>query len=369
LYVTGQNPFAVGTSLTGLEPAASPFTSNVNYFVDPLIKNPYSEQWNLGIQQQIGRNTIVSLNYVGSESHRLDIGGYYNTGALSTTSFATRLAQDINPTTGVWSGLNATGQQFPYMQPNKWDRPGGNSTYNALQASVVQTTSKGLTFHASYTWSKALDEGDDGYFGVEGGVTEDPYNIKASRGPAGFNLPQLLTVALTYAVPVGKNQEFTTGNRLADYLLGNWEVSTMFLARSGQNFNVTSAGDIGNTGNGNTYERAQYNGASLTPLGGRNRFQWFNTAALSTPASGTLGNFGRNVLMDPFYYQDDASVFRNFPVRGDMKLVFRADAFNVINHPVLGTPGTATTTPTTFGVISSTANSQRIFQFSGKLVF
>ncbi|MDR3724896.1 MAG: carboxypeptidase-like regulatory domain-containing protein [Terracidiphilus sp.] len=369
MYATGQNPFAVGTSLTGLEPAASPFTGNVNYFVDPLIKNPYSEQWNLGIQKQIGRNLIVSLNYVGSESHRLDIGGYYNTGALSTTPFATRLAQDINQTTGVWSGLNATGQQFPYMQPNKWDRPGGNSTYNALQASMARTTSKGLTYHVSYTWSKALDEGDDGYFGVEGGVTEDPYNIKGSRGPAGFNLPQLLTVALTYAVPVGKNQEFTTGNQIADYMLGNWEVSTMFLARSGQNFNVTSAGDIGNTGNGNTYERAQYSGASLTPQGGRNRFQWFNTSALSTPASGTLGNFGRNVLMDPFYYQDDASVFRNFPVRGEMKLVFRADAFNVINHPVLGTPGTATTTPTTFGVISNTANSQRIFQFSGKLVF
>lgn len=370
LYVTGQNPFAVGTSLSGLEPAASPFTSNVNYFVDPLTKNPYSEQWNLGIEQQFGHNTIVSLNYVGSESHRLDIGGYYNTGALSTTSFATRLAEDINQTTGVWSGQNATGQQFPYMQPDKWDHPGGNSTYNALQASLAQTTWKGLTYHASYTWSKTLDEGDDGFFGVEGGVTEDPYNIRGSRGPAGYNIPQLLTVGLTYAVPVGKNQGFTTGNSIADYILGNWEVSTVFLARSGQNFNITSAGDIGNTGNGNTYERAEYNGASLVPSGGRNRFEWFNTAAFSTPAAGTLGNFGRNVLMDPFYYQADASVLRDFPVRESLKFTLRADAFNAINHPVLGGPSsTATTTATNFGVITGTANSQRIFQFSGKLVF
>jgi len=374
-YVSGQNPFAVGTSLTGLEPAASPFTSNVNYFVDPLVKNPYSEQWNLGIEQQFGRNTILGLNYVGAESHRLDIGGSYNTGALSTTSFATRLAQDINQTTGVWTGLNATGQPFPYMQPNKWDRPGGNSTYNALQASLARTTSKGLTYHASYTWSKVIDEADDGYFGVEGGVAEDPYNIRGSRGPAGFNIPQLLTVALTYAVPVGKGQTFSTGNKVGDYILGNWEFSTIFIMRSGQNFNVTAAGDIGNTGNNNTYERAQYSGANLTPLGGRSRFEWFNTAALSTPASGTLGNFGRNVLMDPTYYQADTSVFRNFPIWDSLKFTLRVDAFNVLNHPVLGTPGSATTTPANatltsgLGVITSTANSQRILQFSGKITF
>ncbi|WP_160114926.1 carboxypeptidase-like regulatory domain-containing protein [Bryocella elongata] len=378
LYVSGQNPFAVGTSLAGLEPAASPFTSNVNYFVDPLIKNPYSEQYNLGIEQQFGHNTLLSLNYVGSESHRLDIGGYYNTGALSTTSFATRLAQDINQTTGVYTtGANATGQPFPYMQPNKWDRPGGNSTYNALQASLAHSTANGLTFHAAYTWSKVIDEADDGYFGVEGGVSEDPYNIRGSRGPAGFNIPHLLTVALTYAVPVGKNQSFSTGNRVADYILGNWEVGTIFIMRSGQNFNVTAAGDIGNTGNGNTYERAQYNGANLTPVGGRNRFQWFNTAALTTPAAGTLGNFGRNVLMAPTYYQADTSIFRNFPIWDNLKLSLRADAFNVLNHPVLASPGSATTTPTSvtngipsgFGVITGTANAQRILQFSGKILF
>jgi len=375
LYVPGQNPFAVGTSAAGLQPAASPFTSNVNYFVDPLIKNPYSEQWNLGIEQQFDRNTVFTLNYVGAAAHRLDIGGSYNTGALSTTSFATRMAQDINQTTGAWTGLNATGQPFPYMQPNKWDRPGGNSTYNALQASLARTTSNGLTYHASYTWSKVIDEADDGFFGVEGGVSEDPYNIRGSRGPAGYNIPHLLTVALTYAVPVGRGQSFSTGNRVGDYLLGNWEFGTIFVMRSGQNFNVTSAGDIGNTGNNNTYERAEYNGGNLTPPGGRTRFEWFNTAALTTPAQGTLGNFGRNALMGPTYYQMDASIFRDFPIWESLKFTFRTDAFNLTNHPVLASPGAATTTPANatltsgFGVITGVANSQRILQFSGKFVF
>ncbi|WP_182277957.1 carboxypeptidase-like regulatory domain-containing protein [Granulicella sp. 5B5] len=375
LYVTGQNPFAVGTSLAGLQPAASPFTSNVNYFVDPLVKNPYSEQWNLGIEQQMDRNTVFSLNYVGAETHRLDIGGYYNTGALSTTSFATRLAKDINQTTGVWSGANATGQPFPYMQPDKWDRPGGNATYNALQASLARTSSKGLTYHAAYTFSRSIDEGDDGFFGVEGGVTEDPYNVRGSRGPSGYNIPHLLTLAATYAVPVGKGKSFSTGNKIGDYILGNWEVSSIFILRSGQAFTITSSGDIGNTGNGGTYERANYNGASTVPLGGRNRFHWFNTSAFSTPLSGTLGNSGRNMLMDPTYYQEDVSVFRDFPIWESLRVSLRADAFNVLNHPVLGTPGAATTTPTNtamtsgLGVITGTANSQRIMQFSGKIQF
>jgi hypothetical protein len=376
LYVTGQNPFAVGTSLTGLEPAASPFTSNVNYFVDPKTENPYSEQWNLGIEQQLDHYTVLSLNYVGSETHRLDIGGYYNTGALSTTSFATRLKQDINQTSGAWSGQNATGQLFPYMQPDKWDHPGGNATYNALQVLVTRTSARSLTYHAAYTWSKAIDEADDGYFGVEGGVSEDPYNPRGSRGPAGFDIPQLFTLGLTYEVPVGKGQSFSTGHGWADYILGNWEIGSIFVARSGQNFNVTSSGDIGNTGNGNTYERADYNGSlSLIPSGGRSRYEWFNTDALSTPAQGTLGNFGRNALRDQAYYQLDGSVFRDFPIREGLKLTFRADAFNALNHPVLGTPGTATTSPANaartsgFGVITSTANSQRILQFSGKITF
>jgi hypothetical protein len=357
---SAQNPF--GTT-SGIYPAASPFTSsNVNYFVDPSIKNPYSEQWNLGIEQQFGRNTIWSLNYVGSESHRLDLGGYYNTGTLSTTSFTTRQNQyNANPTT------NPTGQLYPYTVPNKWDHPGGNGTYNALQMSLTRSSSNGLTYNAAYTWSKSIDEGTSGFFGVEGFSLEDPYNPRGSRSVSAYNVPQLLTLGLTYDLPVGKNRAYSTGNNVADYILGNWEIGTIFIMRSGQNFNVTSSGDIGNTGNGNTYERANLIGNPLLP--NRTQNEWFNTAAFVTPNQGTLGNFGRNGLMDQTYYQLDASVFRLFPIAEALRFQLRFDAFNALNHPVLGTPGSSTTTPSTFGVITSTANSQRLLQISGKFIF
>lgn len=387
-YTSAQNPF--GTN-SGIFPGATPFGSNnSNYNVDPHTKNPYSEQYNIGFQQQLGRATILEMNYVGSESHRLDLGGYYNTGTLSTVPFATRQAQyNANPSAySNGPGNNPTGQPYPYIIPVKYDHSGGNGTYNALQATVTQRMSNGLSYNLAYTWSKSIDEGVSEYFGAggTGGVTgasfEDPYNPRGSRGPSSYNIPQLLTLGLTYDLPIGKNRAFSTGKPIADYVLGNWEVGTFFVFRSGQNFSVSSAGDIGNTGNGATYERANLIGnpfqpgamaanPSCTPPAGatRTKTQWFNPCAFATPAPGTLGNSGRQAFQAQTYNQLDASVSRIFPIYKELEFKLRIDAFNSLNHPVLGIPAAITTTPATLGQITGTANSQRQLQFSGKIVF
>ncbi|WP_263417697.1 TonB-dependent receptor [Terriglobus albidus] len=371
IYTSAQDPFAANS---GNLPAATPFgSSNVNYMVDPQWKNPYSEQYNFGIEQQFGRRTILSLNYVGSSSHRLDIGGYYNTGTPCSTcvSFAAR-------------GTN-TGQPFPYTVPQKsWDHSGANASYNALQASFQRQFSDGLGYTVAYTWSKTLNEGGDGYFGVEGGVPEDPYNPRGSRGPASFNIPQILAANLVYELPVGKNKRFSTGNTIGDYVVGNWQVNAIISARSGQNFNVTAAGDIANTGNAGTYERADLVGdpyksgpvdgnPSCAPPAGptRTRTQWFNPCAFKTPAIGTLGNAPRNFLQGQQSWGLDTSIHRIFPIRENVSFKLDAEAFNVLNHPVLGNPAATVTTPSTFGTISGVAsgNAQRILQFAGKFQF
>jgi len=353
-YVSAQNPFG---SSSGDLPGASPFLAgNVTFMVDPEIRNPYSEQWNLGIEQQFGSNVLFSLNYVGSESHRLDLGGFYNTGTPQAgVSFATRQA------------AGTTGQPFPYTVPNRWDRSGGNSTYHALQASLVRRFASGIAYQVAYTWSKAIDEGDSGWFGAEGFALEDPYNPRGSRSVAAYNIPQLFTVNLNYDLPFGKGKPFATGHSVIDYIIGNWQVNSIFLARSGQAFNVTAGGDIANTGNGATYERPNLIGDPH--LAKRSRSEWFNTAAFSAPASGTLGNAGRNLLQDQTYWDLDSSVIRRFSIHDAIALELRAEAFNVLNHPVLGTPAASVTTPSSFGQITSTANSQRLMQFAAKLVF
>jgi outer membrane receptor for ferrienterochelin and colicin len=369
-YTSAQNPFADNASNL---PAATPFgSSNVNYMVDPLWKNPYSEQYNLGIEQQFGNKTIFSLNYVGSASHHMDVGGYYNTGTPCSTclSFASR-------------GTN-TGQPFPYTVPNKWDHSAGNASYNALQASLARRFDTGLGYTIAYTWSKTLDEGGDGFFGVEGGVPEDPYNPKASRGPAGFSIPQILTANAIYELPFGTGKSFSTGNRFVDYAIGNWQLNGILSGRSGQNINVTAGGDIANTGNGGTYERADLVGnpfqsgpiagnPKCTPPSGPTRTlqQWFNPCAFATPAIGTLGNTPRNFIQDMPYWGLDTSVHRLFPIKESFALKIDVEAFNVLNHPVFGSPASTVTTQSSLGQISTLAfgNAQRILQFAAKLQF
>ena len=323
------------------------------------------------MEKQFGQYTIASLNYVGAESHRLDVGGYYNTGTPSTTSFASREAYDFaNP------GANETGQPFPYAIPNRYDRSFGSGDYNGLQASLVQRSAYGLTYNLAYTWSKVIDEGASEWFGAGGtsGATgaslQNPYDLKGSRSVAGFNLPQVLTLGLTYEIPVGKGKTFTTGNPITDYILGNWDLGGLWLMRSGQVFSVTSAGDIANIGQAGTdQERADLTGNPKLSSGMRSKAEWFNTAAFSTPASGTFGNAGRNILQAQTYDQLDTSIYRSFPVWENLHFLLRADWFNVLNHPVLGLPGTVTTSASSFGVITSTANNQRLMQLSAKIVF
>lgn len=376
VYVNGQNPFAANP---GNLPAASPFTSSNagNYYVSPYFANPYSEQYNLGVEQQLGHGSILAVNYVGSVTHRMDVGGYYNTGTLCSTcaSYTAR----IGSTAG-------TGQPYPWAPyPVKsWDHPGASASYNALQAAVRGRYSNGINYMASYTWSKTLDEGSDGYFGAEGGVPEDPYNPRGSRGPAGYNIPQMFVFDGEYAVPIGQGKSYSTGNRLADYVLGNWQINGILTGRSGQNFNVVSGGDIGNTGNGSTYERANRVGnpyqagpvsANPTctdyPLAVHTRAAWFNPCAFMTPTTGTLGNNGRNSLQGQNFWNLDSSLFRFFPVRESLQLKLAAEVFNTLNHPVFNTPAATTTTTSTIGEVTSvaTGNSQRIIQLSVKILF
>jgi hypothetical protein len=378
VYVSGQNPFAANP---GNYPAMTPFTSSNagNYYVSPYLKNPYSEQYNLGLEQQLGHGSIVAVNYVGSATHRMDVGGYYNTGSVCGSpcpyaSYTARIA------------ANATGQPYPWAPyPVKsWDHSAASASYNALQAALRGRYASGLSYMVSYTWSKTLDEGSDGFFGAEGGVPEDPYNPRGSRGPAGYNIPQMFVVNGEYAIPVGKGQAFSTGSRLADYVLGNWQLNGILTGRSGQNFNVLSGGDIAETGNGGTYERANkvgnpYQSGSIaanpgcTPPAGntRTRYEWFNPCAFETPAAGTLGTNGRNDLESQNFWNLDTSVFRFFPVWDTLQLKIAAEAFNTLNHPVFGSPGATTTTTSTFGEVTGTqtGNSNRIVQLSVKIEF
>lgn len=343
--VKGTNPFPNG--ITGVFPAADPF-SQVTWFMDPYIKNPYSMQWNFGVQREINRGTILNVNYVGSGSRRLDLGGYYNT-ALTPGPGNPQLREP-----------------FPWAAPTYYDHSWGRGNYEALQVLLDKKFNNGFAYMVSYTWSKAIDIGSDGWFGVEGQGVQDPYHFNNDRSVAGYDIPQLLSVNWLYELPVGPGKRLEPSSRVLGFIIGNWQINGIASFHSGVPFKLSVPGDIANTGDSG-YERPNYFGGGAA-LSNPTTQEWFNTAAFSVPAPFTYGNFGRNVLRSQGTKNFDLSFFRDFPIREGTQLQFRAEMFNAFNTPVYSAPN-GNILSSLFGQVTSTSNFARQIQMALKLSF
>jgi hypothetical protein len=237
--------------------------------------------------------------------------------------------------------------------------------------------SNGLTYQVAYTFSKALDE-NDGWFGSEGKNVADPYNPRASLSPAGFDIPHNLVVNANYELPIGQGKRVSSSNHVVDYIIGNWQVNGIVTIRSGQRYSVTdNNGDPANTGNTGWagYEQANLVGdpnSGSCPGGAHIHTQtcWFNTSAFQAPAFGTFGNIRPDGFQAQRYWNADFSLFRGFPIGGEgRKLEFRAEAFNLFNTVIFGTPNGDVSNSGGFGKVTGTANSPRVFQFGLRFTF
>lgn len=348
---TAENPLAQTSGL----PAANPFGQNL-YFVEPTLRTPYSEQWTLGLERQVGAS-VFALNYVGSHDVHLDLGEYGNTAAV--------------PGAGN-SAVVASRRPYPYISPTVYETDQGASSYNALEASATGRVRHGLSYLVAYTWSKSLDLGCSGFFGLEGCAIQNPYNLRADWAVSAFNQPTNFHAAWTYQLPFGVERWLRTGNKFVDYAIGGWAVNGILTFSSGEPYYTCISGDITNTGNsgngspGNCYER-------LNVVGDPNLAhptikQWFNKAAFAVPANYTFGDESRNYLSSDSYKDLDFSVFRDFLLPRGVDLQFRTEAFNVTNTQVWGVPD-GNYNDATFGQVSSTRSTPRQIQFSLKLLF
>lgn len=336
-----ENPFSAPGSAT--LPSPTPF-NQVGFYIDPLLKNPESWQWNFGLEKQLGKDQVLSANYVGSAGTRLDIGGFKNTA--------------VTPGPGDPSLRSP----YPYITPTFYDQSSGHSTYEAFQFSLDKKSSN-FTYLVSYTLSRTQDVGCDGWFGIEGCSVQNNYDLKADKSVAGFDLPQMLSVSWTYKLPFGQGARFQTSSSLLNYIVGDWKVNGITSLSSGLPFTLFVSGDIANVGNGS--ERPNLVGNPHVP--NPSPKMWFNPAAFAVPAQYTFGNVGRNSLRSDWYKDVDFSVFREFPVVERQSFQFRAEAFNVTNTPTWGIP--ASTVGANFGVVSSTRSTERQLQFALKYLF
>jgi hypothetical protein len=349
--VTAQNPFAIAAG-NNFFPAPTPF-GQVGFEYDPNLKDPYAEQWNFGVQKLINSSTTLTVNYVGSSMHRLDVAGTY--GGATT------------PSTSAFDQSRAL---YPYIAPTFYDRSVGSGNYHGLQASLDKRYTNGFSYGVSYTFSKAIDVGGDGFYGVEGGVPQDAYNpARYDRSVSGLDLTHILSVNTLYEIPVGRGKRFSTGHGVLDYILGGWQINNLFQAHSGIAFTPVISGDQANTGQAGWTAYEHLNKVGNPGLSKKSAAEWFNTAAYAVPTAGTFGDAGRNSLRGPSFWNLDTSLFRLFPIGEGRQFEFRAEAFNVLNHVDLGQPQRDISDITHFGQIRSVVSTARQLQLAVKFVF
>jgi len=344
---TGQNPF-FGAPVV----PASPLPASLS-FEDVKWQPDSSWQYNLQVQRDLGNVGIFSLGYVGSHTEHTTIYPAYNV-ALSPTTTPCIPSCD-RPDTVLQEGAND-------LTSN------GTSNYNALQANLVRPFIHGFAYTAAFTWSRNLAIGNCGDFYQS--CIQDPYHLQNEYGPSGLNVPLIFTLSALYELPFGKNQRWASEG-IAAAVLGGWQVNTIISLRSGLPVNLldnANGGDQANVGGGQQRGNIVANPSSgaAHELG-----DWFNATAFAIPAAGSYGTASLNALRGPSFKDVDFSVLRTFAVTERVKFQFRAEMFDLFNHPNYNNPN-LTLDGGSFNQITSTvsgAGADRNVQFALKLIF
>ena len=246
----------------------------------------------------------------------------------------------------------------------------GNSSYNSAQLKIEHRFSAGLSFLASYTWSRSIDYQSAAHGSAQPGEgIQNGLDFRADRAVSDFDLPHNFVFSGIYELPFGEGKRFAIGQkRLNRYLLSGWKIDGILTLHSGFPFNLYVPYDNANTG-GSTLgseERPTLVG-QLYPAGfQRSISEWFNTSAV-TVIPYTYGNLGRNVLRQDSVKNVDFSIAKEFLVTEHQHLDFRGEFFNLFNHPNFGPPD-GNFSDATFGQVLS-ASSPRFIQFGLKYVF
>ncbi len=298
----------------------------------------YTNNWSLGIAQQLPLNFASEVRYVGSVSHKL----------------FTRLAiNTINPVTGTRAVVRQGTLDFTQGDA-KENR--GNSNFHALQTSLYRRVGRGLNLGIEYMWSHAIsDAGGSG----ESEQPQSSSNLRGERGNTEFDVRHTLTANYIWGLPFGPGHRYLSDGAAA-VLLGGWQFSGIVAARTDRSVNVTISRAAGLLPDQNSISIQRPDllpGVSIT--GNRNGDRGFiNPAAFSFPARLVYGNAPRNVARGPGLLQFDTSLSKIFALTENQKIEFRVDGFNVFNRPQYGQPDgfLGTVTYNTAGVPSLAAN-------------
>jgi hypothetical protein len=306
------------------------------------LRTPYIQQWNFGVQRQLGKSRVAEIAYVGSKGTRLID------------------SRDINQAHPSTNPLNL--RPNPYFSDVDIIESQGNSIYHSLQARFEQRLSKGLSALASYTYAKSIDDAS-GFFTTTGdpNFPQNSYNLSAERGRSDFDIRQRFTISYAYDLPIA------TGHRW----LGGWQSFGVLTFQTGNPFTVSLLSDNDNSNTG--FSNLGY-GANNRPnvvgdphLSNPGAQEWFNTKAFAIAPYGSFGNAGRNILDGPGLATVDFSIIKNTRATERLNVQFRAEFFNLFNRTNFNLPDNFLGSPT-FGQITSAQDPRRL-QLALKFLF
>jgi hypothetical protein len=317
VYPFGSNNFSFGGSFP-LDPAAalpppvapSNLTSIFGglFALDPHLKLPYTAEWNIAVEQGLGTLQSISVSYLGAAGKRL-----LQSEAVSAPnpSFASaKLVSNV-----------------------------ATSDYDALQVQFRRQVSKGFQALASYTWSHSIDTSSAGSTFNEANALTPTVDSNLNRGSSDFDVRHAFTTGTTYDVPAPE------GNKLLTALLGAWSLENLLQARSAPPVNLFD-GAFAQLFTASAQIRPdRVAGQPLYLFGGQYPGgKAINQAAFAPPPIDSNGNalrqgdLGRNALRGFGAFQWDFSIHREFSIHESVKLQFRAEMFNLLNHPNFGPP-------------------------------
>jgi hypothetical protein len=371
---------------------SSPVPANAKVLpagVQPDMQTPTLISYSLKLQQELTTNTVLSLGYVGSH-------GYHEIVSLDdnepTPTICPAAPCPANYPANFPSGLAGTpvpaGSYYipagtPVANPAlgaawAWFSV-GNSSYNALEVDLTHRFARGLALRGTYTWSKALDDGDSLNATAAGnapGLVSNPFDLRADWGPATYNVQNAGVINAVYELPFGHGKSFASGMTGASgALVSGWMLNSIVTLQSGFPFTPQLSYNPSNNGDSKNPVRPFRNPSFSGPVILGSPQQWFNPAAFLAPpaGSGFYGNVGRDAFIGPGLATWDFSVMKDTAVRERLTLEFRAELFNILNRANFNTPNLVVFTPAgvspTAGVVTSTSTTSRQVQFGLKLLW
>lgn len=333
-------------------------------------KTPYSQQWSFDIQQQIAKDFVATIGYVGSKGTNL-IGIV----DLNQVRPGDADRAGLRPASGYFTSgvttarLNAIRPYKGYVAINSI-QPAFDSNYHSLQVSAQKRFNGGSLINLAYTWSKALtNNGTD-----RSSAPQNSYNFDAEWGPAPLDRAHVLNISYVYELPFFRDQQGLVGR-----VLGGWQISGITSYMSGQALTVTSGtgldpAGLGFLGPSAAGPRPNVIANPEQGAGLRTIENWFNKTAFAEPPPGMVGNAGRGILRGPSFHKWDLSLFKNIRVNERLRFQLRGEAFNAFNQTNWNSPGTSfpgasnIANHPTFGRITS-ARDPRTMQLGLKAYF